>query len=77
MSNEKGKKQRIQFDVTSEGLNALDDLKEFAQASSRAELIKNALFVYAELLRMRAEGYEILSRKGKEVENLRLLLPWL
>jgi hypothetical protein len=39
-------KQRIQFDFTPEALRRLDELKEQVEASTKAEVIRNALKLY-------------------------------
>ena len=39
-------KQRVQFDFTPEALRRLDDLKERVEASTRAEILRNALRLY-------------------------------
>ena len=39
-------KQRIQFDFTPEALKRLEDLKEQVEASTKAEVIRNALKLY-------------------------------
>jgi hypothetical protein len=39
-------KQRVQFDFSSEALQRLEDLKEKVDASTKAEVIRNALKLY-------------------------------
>ena len=39
-------KERLQFDFTPESLERLDRMKEQAQASTRAEVVRNALRLY-------------------------------
>lgn len=39
-------KERLQFDFTPESLERLDRMKEQAQASTRAEVVRNALKLY-------------------------------
>ena len=39
-------KERLQFDFTPESLVRLDHMKEQAQASTRAEVVRNALKLY-------------------------------
>jgi vesicle coat complex subunit len=39
-------KQRIQFDFTPEALKRLEDLKKRIEASTKAEVIRNALKLY-------------------------------
>ncbi len=39
-------KQRVQFDFSPEALKRLEDLKEHIDASTKAEVIRNALKIY-------------------------------
>ena len=39
-------KQRVQFDFSPEALQRLEDLKEKVDASTKAEVIRNALKIY-------------------------------
>ncbi len=39
-------KERLQFDFTPESLERLDRMKEQSQASTRAEVVRNALRLY-------------------------------
>lgn len=42
----KNNKERLQFDFTPEALERLDRMKDQAQASTRAEVVRNALKLY-------------------------------
>jgi hypothetical protein len=39
-------KQRVQFDFSPEALQRLEDLKELVDASTKAEVVRNALKLY-------------------------------
>jgi len=39
-------KQRVQFDFSPEALQRLEDLKEHVDASTKAEVVRNALKIY-------------------------------
>ena len=67
-------KHRLQFDLTTEALEQLDALKEAAGATSRAELLRSSLKLYAYFLGKRAEGYELELRKGKETKEVEVLV---
>lgn len=43
----KGNRERIQLDLSLDALNALDELKEKSNASTRAETIRHALLLYS------------------------------
>jgi len=68
------KKIRLQFDVTQEALEEIDALKELAGASTRAELLRDALRLYALSVQKGLDGYELQLRKGEEVQ-LPLAVP--
>ncbi len=46
MENKVHSKQRVQFDFTPEALKRLENLVEQTNASSKAEVVRNALRVY-------------------------------
>jgi len=55
---------RIAFDVTPDVMGEIERLRRESQASTRAELFRNALRVYAWLLKHQREGHQIIVRKG-------------
>ena len=61
MSNQK---LRIQFELTPKAARELEDLQKKADATTRAEVIRNALRLYAWFLDQKARGAEILVREG-------------
>jgi metal-responsive CopG/Arc/MetJ family transcriptional regulator len=67
------KKHRLQFDLTVEALDQLDELKEQARALTRAEVVRNALRLYSWFLNQRAQGKEVLVRTGDEIEKIELM----
>lgn len=66
-------KQRLQFDVTSDVLELLDALKEQSNSSTRAELMRRAIKLYAILLQEEADGYKIHLIKNHEDKQLAIL----
>jgi metal-responsive CopG/Arc/MetJ family transcriptional regulator len=56
-------KVRIQFDLTPGALEEVDRLKAASGASTRAELFRDALKLYASFLRWKSEGYVIELRR--------------
>jgi len=70
----KSKKIRLQFDVTQETLEEIDMLKELAGTTTRAELLRDALRLYALSVQKSLDGYELQLRKGDEVQ-LPLAVP--
>lgn len=67
-------KHRLQFDLTPEALKSLDELKDQAKAATRAEVVRNALRLYAWYLTQHSQGYNVQLRKGDEVKQIELLL---
>jgi hypothetical protein len=62
-------KQRIQFDFTLESLKRLDNLKEKTEASTKAEVIRNALKLY-EWFVMQVDPSSTVEIKDKEGNTL-------
>ena len=67
-------KHRLQFDLTPEALEELDALKDAVGAATRAELLRNALRLYAWFMEKRQEGYDLELRKGKDVKEVEVLV---
>lgn len=62
-------KTRIALDLTSEAAKQLDDLRERAGAATRAELIRNALKLYAWFAEQHGQGCEVVLRDPREREE--------
>jgi hypothetical protein len=62
-------KQRIQFDFTPEALRRLEDLKELVEASTKAEVIRNALKLY-EWFATQVDPTYIIEVKDKEGDTI-------
>lgn len=67
--NEKEReKERLQFDFTSEAVTRLDNLRELSGASSRAEVVRNALRLYEWFMtEVQAEDTIQIFNKDKEM----------
>ncbi len=63
-------KFRLQFDITKEALSELDKLKVEAGASTRAEVVRNALRLYSWFITQRSEGNKILVKSADETKQL-------
>jgi len=63
-----GEKIRLQFDVTPETLEEIDELKKLVRASTRAELLRDALKLYALSAQKSQDGYELQFKKGEEAQ---------
>ncbi len=67
------KPTRLQFDVTPEALEKLEELKKKAGATTRADLVRNALRLYEWFLSQKSDGNEILVRKGEELVSVEFI----
>ncbi len=68
------KKQRLQFDLTPEAIEQLDQLKDLADASTRADVIRKALRLYSWFISERNSGSEFVVRKGDDESEVKILL---
>lgn len=66
-------KTRLQFDVTDETLQELNELQSSTGASTRAELLRNALRLYGWFMAQREAGYAVYTKKNEKVEKIHLL----
>ena len=67
----KARKHRLQFDLTGKALSELDSLKDDSNATTRAEVVRDALRLYRWFIDQRAIGFSVHLRKGnikKDVE---------
>lgn len=60
-------KQRVQFDFSPEALKRLEDLKEHTDASTKAEVVRNALKLY-EWFVTQIDPESVIEVKDKEGE---------
>jgi hypothetical protein len=62
-------KQRVQFDFSPEALQRLEDLKELTDASTKAEVVRNALKIYEWLVTQidPESTIEVQDKEGKAV----------
>jgi hypothetical protein len=57
------KVKRLQFDFAEKAVKQLDDMVEMTDASSRAEVVRNALRLYEYIIKGTEEGYDFKIRK--------------
>lgn len=67
------KKHRIQFDFTTDRVEALDSLVAATDATSRAEVVRDALALYRHLGPALLAGHEVYIR-GPDGRETRILL---
>ena len=76
-SNETAAKQsrRLQFEFSPDAYQRLERMKEQTDASSFAELVRNALRVYDWLKKTEREGYKLaLIKDGEPIKSVELIL---
>ena len=66
-------KRRIAFDLSPEALEQLEALQHQAGAATRAEVVRNALRLYAWFLEQRKQGYEVVLRSDEREKIVELL----
>lgn len=70
----KEKPKRIQFDFSPDALDQLDKLVGDTDASSKAEVIRNALRLYEYTVNMLSNNFELTFRRGEELKYVELLI---
>ena len=58
--------KRLQFELSGDAIERLNNLKKSTDASSKAEVIRNSLRVYEYITSMIKEGYELEFKKDKK-----------
>jgi len=58
--------KRLQFELSEDAIERLNNLKKSTDASSKAEVIRNSLRVYEYISAMIKEGYELEFKKDKK-----------
>ncbi len=66
-------KTRIQFDVTPEAAEELEDLMKRAGVTTKAELFRNSLKLMSWFVAKREEGSEIQLKKGDKVSDVEFI----
>jgi hypothetical protein len=69
-----GSRQRVQLDFTPEAFARLQEIKDMADATSNAEVVRNAIRLYDWFLQQRREEYKFQLVKGNKVKEIELLL---
>ena len=67
-------RQRVQLEFTPEAFSRLRQIRDLANASTNAEVVRNALRVYEWFLTQRAEEYKLQLVKDNQVKEVELVL---
>jgi hypothetical protein len=70
MGTQVNTKQKVQFEFTSDALRRLDGLKDEVEASTRAEVVRNALKLY-EWFVAQAKANRIIDVQDEDGHSLR------
>jgi hypothetical protein len=77
VSNEPTTRQsrRLQFEFSPDAYQRLDRMRKVSDASSFAELVRNALRVYEWVMQKKHEGYTLaLVKEGEPIKSVELIL---
>ena len=72
--DEKVSRRRLQLDFSSEAYNKLQEIKTASDSKSNAEVIRNALRLYAWVLEQRAKNFDLQLVKGGVIKEVEILL---
>ena len=67
-------RQRVQLEFTPEAIERLRQIKTLANASTNAEVVKNALRVYEWFLNQRNNHYKLQLVKDDQVKEVEIVL---
>jgi hypothetical protein len=67
-------RQRVQLEFTQEAFDRMLQIKEMANATTNAEVVRNALRVYEWFLRQKAENNRLQLVKDNQVREVELML---
>ncbi|MGA7219089.1 MAG: hypothetical protein WBX38_12270 [Candidatus Sulfotelmatobacter sp.] len=73
-TNQQTARQRVQLEFTPEAMERLRQIKELANATTNAEVVRNALRVYEWFLKQKAEDYKFQLTKDDQVKEVELVL---
>ena len=68
-------RHRLQIDMSDKALAQLKEIQVATDAQTRAEVIRNALRVYAWLVLQRKEGFDISLLKRRDDQEIEVILP--
>ncbi len=72
--NSEMSRQRVQLEFTPEAMQRLRQIKALANASTNAEVVKNALRVYEWFLNQRNQNYKLQLVKDDQVKEVEIVL---
>lgn len=73
-TNNHNSRQRVQLEFTQEAFVRLHEIKSRANASTNAEVVRNALRVYEWFLEQKAEGYKLQLVRDNHVKEVEIVL---
>jgi hypothetical protein len=67
------KTQRVQIEFSPEAANRLREIKQLADATSNADVLRNALRFYDWFLRQQQEGWKLQLRRGDAIREVEIV----
>jgi hypothetical protein len=67
------KTQRVQIEFSAEAANRLREIKQLADATSNADVLRNALRFYDWFLRQQQEGWKLQLRRGDAIREVEIV----
>lgn len=71
---EQNTRQRVQLDFTPEAFNRLQEIKTMAEATTNAEVVRDAIRLYEWFLRQQRENYKLQLVRGDTVKEVEIIL---
>jgi hypothetical protein len=67
------KTQRVQIEFSQEAANRLREIKQLADATSNADVLRNALRFYDWYLRQQQDGWKLQLRRGDAIREVEIV----
>jgi hypothetical protein len=67
------KTQRVQIEFSPEAANRLREIKQLADATSNADVLRNALRFYDWFLRQQQDGWKLQLRRGDAIREVEIV----
>jgi hypothetical protein len=67
------KTQRVQIEFSPEAANRLREIKQLADATSNADVLRNALRFYDWFLRQQQDGWNLQLRRGDAIREVEIV----
>jgi hypothetical protein len=72
-AGDSSKTQRVQIEFSPEAATRLREIKQLADATSNADVLRNALRFYDWFLRQQQEGWKLQLRRGDAIREVEIV----